>query len=185
MKHKIPSQAKRAFQGKIFDVYQWEQKMYDGSTHTFERIKRPDTVLIIPVTDDGKIIICNQEQPDREPFLGMIGGQINRGEQPLEAGKRELLEETGYTSDDWVLYEQTQPFTKMEWEIYTYIAKNCQKTAEQNLDPGEKITLKFVELDEFIELLITRRLPDIHLTVKALEAKINPDKMAEFKALLQ
>ena len=57
MNQKFPPQAKRVFKGMIFDVYQWEQEMYDGSTHTFEKIIRPDTVLVIPVTEDGKIII--------------------------------------------------------------------------------------------------------------------------------
>ena len=150
MKHKIPDQAKLAFKGQIFDIYQWEQEMYDGTTHTFERLKRPDTVIVIPVTEDGKIIICHQQQPDRESFLSMIGGRIDEGEDSLEAGKRELLEETGYQSDGWVLYEQIQPFTKMEWEIFTYIAKGCRKVAEQNLDGGEKI--------ECLELSFRQRL---------------------------
>lgn len=185
MKHRIPDKAKLAFKGQIFDIYQWEQEMYDGSTHTFERLKRPDTVIVIPVTEDGKIIICDQEQPDREPFLSMISGRIEEGEDPLEAGKRELLEETGYTSEDWVLYEQIQPFTKMEWEIFTYVARGCKKVAEQNLDGGERIELKFISFDEFIELLASRQLPDIHLTVKALEAKLDSAKMAELKSLLQ
>src|SRR3990167_3952892 len=158
MKHKIPDQAKLAFKGQIFDIYQWEQEMYDGTTHTFERLKRPDTVIVIPVTEDGKIIICHQQQPDRESFLSMIGGRIDEGEDSLEAGKRELLKETGYQSDGWVLYEQIQPFTKMEWEIFTYIAKGCRKVAEQNLDGGEKIELKFVSFEEFIDLLASRQL---------------------------
>lgn len=185
MRHRIPDKAKLVFKGQIFDIYQWEQEMYNGTTHIFERIKRSDTVLVIPVTEDGKIIICNQEQPDREPFLSMIGGRIDDGEESLAAGKRELLEETGYVSDDWVLYEQVQPFTKMEWEIFTYVARGCRKVAEQNLDGGEKIELKFVSFEEFIALLASRQLPDIHLTVRALEAKSDPEKMQELKSLLQ
>jgi ADP-ribose pyrophosphatase len=184
MKHKIPSQAKLAFKGQIFDVYQWKQEMYNGSTKTFERLKRPNTVIVIPVTEEGKIIICQQEQPDREPYLSMISGRIDTGEEPLAAGKRELLEETGYESDDWILYDQFQPFTKMEWEIFTFIAKDAKKVAEQNLDGGEKIELKFVDFDEFIELLASKQLPDIHLTIKALEAKLDSQKMARIMELL-
>lgn len=183
MRTRIPPQAKEVFKGQIFDIYQWEQPMYDGTTHTFERLKRPDTVIVIPVTEDGKIIICDQEQPDREPYLSMISGRIDAGEEPLAAGKRELLEETGYESEDWVLYDQFQPFTKMEWEIFTYVARGCRKVAEQNLDGGEKIDLRLVSFDEFIELLASKQLPDIHLTVKVLEAKLDPEKMAELKSL--
>lgn len=41
-KQPIPENAKLVFKGKIFDTYQWEQEMYDGSRVTFEKIKRPD-----------------------------------------------------------------------------------------------------------------------------------------------
>ena len=43
----IPKDARCVFKGVIFEVWQWEQKMFDGSMATFERIKRPDTVVII------------------------------------------------------------------------------------------------------------------------------------------
>lgn len=186
MKHKFPPQAKRVFKGMIFDVYQWEQKMYDGSTHTFEKIIRPDTVLVIPVTKEGKIIICEQEQPHRDkPYLSLISGRVEENEPPEEAAKRELLEETGYEAKELVFFDEHSVSNKIAWTIYTYIAKGCKKTAEQNLDPGEKIRCDFISFEEFIELLTTRQLPDIHLTVKALEAKLDPEKMAELKSLLQ
>ena len=59
----IPKHAKRVFKGVIFDVYQWKQKMYDGSFKTFEKIKRPDTVIVFPVLDNGKILLTKQSQP--------------------------------------------------------------------------------------------------------------------------
>lgn len=183
MKSKLPPDAKKVFEGKIFDTYQWEQSMYDGSTHTFERIKRANTVIVIPVTEDGKIIICDQEQPDREPYLSMISGRVDKGEEPLEAAERELLEETGYKASEITLFDEFHPHVKLVWNVYTYLAKGCKKIAEQNLDPGEKIQIKLVGFDEFIELLVTRKLPEIHLTIKALEAKLDPEKMKRLKSL--
>lgn len=184
--NKIPPQAKRVFKGMIFDVYQWEQKMYDGSTHTFEKIIRPDTVLVIPVTQEGKIIICEQEQPHRDkPYLSLISGRVEENEPPEEAAKRELLEETGFEAEKLVLWDEYSPGTKIDWTIYTYIAKCCKKVAEQNLDPGEKIRCDFISSEEFIDLLAEKKVDDIHLTVKALEAKLDPQKMAELKSLLQ
>jgi ADP-ribose pyrophosphatase len=181
---KIPETAKKVFTGEIFDVYQWEQEMYDGSNKTFEHIKRADTVIVIPVTEDGKIIICEQEQPDRDPYLSMISGRVDPGEEPLEAAKRELLEETGYEASEITLFDEYHPHIKLGWTVYTYLAKGCKKVAEQNLDGGEKIELKFVSFDELIELLASKQLPDIHLTVKTLEAKLYPQKMNELKKFL-
>lgn len=49
---KIPINARRVFKGIIFDVYQWEQKMFDGNFKTFEMLKRPNTVEIIAIRDN-------------------------------------------------------------------------------------------------------------------------------------
>ena len=185
MNQKFPPQAKRVFKGMIFDVYQWEQEMYDGSTHTFEKIIRPDTVLVIPVTEDDKIIICEQEQPHRnKPYLSLISGRVEENELPEEAAKRELLEETGFEAKELILWDEYSPGTKIGWTIYTYIAKSCKKVAEQNLDPGEKIKLDLISFDKFIEILAGKKVDDIHLTVKVLEAKLDMSKMKELKKLL-
>lgn len=185
MSHKFPPQAKRVFKGMIFDVYQWEQEMYDGSTHTFEKIVRPDTAIVIPVTEDGKIIICEQEQPHREkPYLSLISGQVEENEPPEEAAKRELLEETGFEAKELVLFDKHEVSHKIAWTIYTYIAKGCKKVSEQDLDPGEKIKLDFISFEEFIELLTQKRVDNIHLTVRALEAKLDPEKMTKLQNIL-
>lgn len=183
---KIPDDAKKVFQGEIFNVYQWEQEMYDGTTHTFERVTRPDTVLVIPVTEEGKIIICEQEQPHREkPYLSLISGRAEKNEPPEEAAKRELLEETGFEAKELLLWDKHHISDKIDWTIYTYIAKDCKKVTEQNLDPGEKIRCDFLSFEEFIDLLAQQKVSEIHLTVKALEAKLDANKMKEFKSLLQ
>jgi len=94
-KVKIPKSAKNVFKGLIFDVYQWEQKLFDGSLATFERLKRVDTVNVIPVTRDRKIILLHQRQPGTALFTGFAGGRIDGNEGVAEAAERELLEETG------------------------------------------------------------------------------------------
>ena len=92
-KQPIPDNAKKVFGGVLFDVYQWEQELFDGTKTLFEKLKRPDTVVVFPVLDDGKIILTEQEQPGKEPFIGATGGRVDEGEDILEAGKRELPEE--------------------------------------------------------------------------------------------
>src|SRR3989344_90768 len=96
-KQPIPENAKRVFRGVIFDVYQWEQEMYDGTRTIFEKLKRPDTVVVFRVLPDGKIILTEQEQPGgKGPFIGATGGRVDEGEDILAVAKRELLEESGY-----------------------------------------------------------------------------------------
>src|SRR5258708_6669738 len=110
----LPPQAKRVFKGVIFDVYQWPQKMFNGSFETFEMLKRPDTIQVIAVKDD-KIVVLEEEQPDRGPFFGLPGGRNDHeDESELEAAKREVREETGFTFKTWKLLDVKQPHAKID-----------------------------------------------------------------------
>ncbi len=181
---KIPSQAKRVFKGKIFDVYQWEQQMFDGSHETFEMLKRPDTVQII-ATGDEKIFIAKEQQPNRtEPYLTLFGGRVDDGEEPLAAAKRELLEEAGMTTNDWELWCTKEPASKIEWTVYTFIARGCKQTHAQCLDAGEKITLHEVNLDEFVTNATHPSFRNLGITWELLRLQLEPKKLEEFKKKL-
>ncbi len=179
----IPPHAKKVFQGKIFSVYQWEQKMFDGSIKIFEKIKRPDTVNVFPVTPEGKIILTQQEQPGREPFIGAAGGIIDSGEDPLSAAKRELLEETGYETEEFILWYAVQRQTKIDWVIYTFIAKKLKKVSDLKLDSGEKISLLEVTFDEFIRLTTQDNYRDGEIALKIFQLQNQPQKFSQLRQL--
>jgi 8-oxo-dGTP pyrophosphatase MutT (NUDIX family) len=182
-KQPIPDNAKKVFGGVLFDVYQWEQELFDGTKTLFEKLKRPDTVVVFPVLDDGKIILTEQEQPGKEPFIGATGGRVDEGEDILEAAKRELLEESGYEASEFVLWDAQHPTSKIDWVVYTFIAKGLKKVADMNLDTGEKIVLKLVNLDEFIEIAINKNFVEREIIPKLYEAKLHPEKKEELKKL--
>lgn len=180
----MPPEAKLVFKGVIFDVYQWEQEMFDGTKATFEKLKRADTTVVIPVTAEGKMILTLQEQPGKAPFLGCAGGRLEPGEDPLESARRELLEETGYEAGEMVLWHALQPISKLDWVIYTFIAKDCRKVAEQKLDAGEKIELKFLDFEEFVRISTADgSFTEIETLTELLRAKADPAKMADLKKL--
>jgi 8-oxo-dGTP pyrophosphatase MutT (NUDIX family) len=182
-KQPIPDNAKKVFGGVLFDVYQWEQELFDGTKTLFEKLKRPDTVVVFPVLDDGKIILTEQEQPGKEAFIGATGGRVDKGEDILEAAKRELLEESGYEASEFVLWDAQHPTSKIDWVVYTFIAKGLKKVSDMNLDAGEKITLKLVDLDEFIEIAINKNFVEKEIIPKLYEAKLYPEKKEELKKL--
>ena len=183
-KQPIPPHATKVFDGHIFSVFQWKQEMYDGSHEVFEKIGRNDTVTVIPVTEDKKIIITIQEQPGIAEFIGLPGGIMDPGEEPLESAKRELLEETGDEAASYDLFYSTQMHTRIDWAMYSFIAKGCKKIKEPVLDKGEKIALKFVDFDEFIEMLLDERFRDTDLALRLLRMRHNKEQFEAFKTSL-
>jgi ADP-ribose pyrophosphatase len=181
----LPANAQKVFSGQIFDVYQWEQELYDGSKKTFEKIKRSDTVIIFPVLDDGRILLTKQEQPGKTPFIGAAGGKVEGGEDVLEAAKRELLEETGYEAKELILWDAQHPATKIDWVVYTFIAKGLTKTSEQTLDGGEKIELQPTTFDQLLEIAGTKEFSEKEVVVQLMEARISPDKRRELELLFK
>lgn len=184
--HQVPPEnSKVVHKGIVFDVIQWDQKMFDGSTRVFETLRRPDTVVIFPVTDEGKIIIIEEEQPGEPKFLGAMGGRMEYGEDVIEATKREMLEESGYTAERLQLWNAVQMARspKIDWVMYTFVAKGIKKVATANLDGGEKIRLLEVTLDELIKLVYENKFVEKQIEPEVLKAIIDKDKMAELRKL--
>ncbi len=180
---KLPKQAKKVFQGNIFSVYQWEQQLYDGTTATFEMLKRPGTIQIIPTADD-QIFVSLEEQPTKPRSFSLLGGRQEPNEDPLVTAKRELLEESGLESDDWELLKTYEYQGKIEWPLYYYIARSCKKVAEQKLDPGEKIEVKHVSFPDFLELASSEDFGNQLFANDILRMKLDKKKLEEFKKKL-
>lgn len=148
----VPKEAECVFKGQIFDVYQWQQKMFDGSFQTFEMLKRADTVKVIAIKD-SKIVICEEQQPNTKVFFDVPSGRHDvESESELEAAKRELLEETGMTFASWKLISIRQSNTKIDWFVYMFLATDFINQGAQMLDAGEKITVHLKSFSETIEL---------------------------------
>lgn len=179
----LPPDAKMVFKGVLFEVWQWEQKMYDGTVRTFERLKRPNTVEVIAVVGD-KILIQNQEQPDSGEFISMPGGRCDPGEEPETSAMRELLEETGYISDDWELLSEEMPSGKMEWTLYNFVARNCIKKQEPEPESGEKINSRLVTFDELLQLSDDPNFRSTGIRTLLWRARLNENKKQELHALL-
>lgn len=159
----IPDNAQRVFRGVIYDVYQWPQTMFDGSTKTFEMLKRADTVEIIAI-HDNKLVVLNEEQPNLPLHYTLPAGRHDvPGETELEAAKRELLEETGMVFREWKLLSVVQPFAKTEWFVYQFLATDRTEIKAQAVEQdGEKITIMektLAEVKAMIKDPLNRYLP--------------------------
>ena len=177
--------AKRVFKGVIFDVYQWEQDLFDGTTATYEALRRPDTAIVFPVMPDGKILLTKQQQAGSRPFIGGAGGRIEEGESALEGAKRELREETGYEADEWILWDAIQPVGKLDWAVYSFIAKKLRKAGDMDLDAGEKIELMPVTFDEFLDVATQKNFAEREIVPLVWQARAEPTKKEELRTMFQ
>jgi ADP-ribose pyrophosphatase len=184
-RNKLPKNAKRVFKGVIFDVWQWKQKMFDGSHATFEKLIRADTVNVIAVVDNKKIILLRQKQPDwKKSKNTLAGGRVDGDESPIEAAKRELLEETGYVSKKWILWKKINPYGKIVWTVYNFIARDCVKKQNPHPDAGEKMKARLVGFEEFLKLSEDPNFYEGELKYSLLRARFDPKYRKEFKKLL-
>lgn len=149
----IPPSAKAVHTGKIFTTYQWPQRQFDNSIVTFEAVRRADSVNVLPVTAEGKIMLTKQEQPGMPPFISALGGKVDPGETPRQAGERELLEEAGLQAKSLTLWHASQISMYIDWACWTYIAHGCTKVADPTPDQGEKIELIEVTFEEYLTIV--------------------------------
>jgi ADP-ribose pyrophosphatase len=182
-KSTVPDSATLAFEGKIFDVYPWEQELYDGSFYTFERLSRNDTAVMYPVLENGKILLIKDSQPQRGTIITAPSGRLEPGEMPEEAIVRELLEETGHQAETVVPFYSVQPYEKIDWFVHVFIGKKCKKIQEPKLDPGEKIELFPVTFDEMVELVLSESIRQEGLNTLVLRALLDPKKTEDLRKL--
>ncbi len=180
----VPNHAKRVFKGVIFDVYHWKQKMFDGSKKTFEIIKRQHTVLVV-ATVKNKIVILKQKQPAMEWFYSVPSGRMDiPGEGPKQTALRELLEETGLKPKRMKLWRTVRHTGKVVFNVYIYVAQDCVKVAKQQLDQGEKITVKYLTFEQLLKLAAHERFYEGELQKDFLLAKLNKSIKRKLKKVI-
>ena len=140
------------FSGKVFNTKVNQIEYTSGNRSVREVAEHPGGAVVVPVTDDGKIIMVTQHRfPVNKVLLELPAGKLGKNENPLHCAVRELEEETGYKSDNvkeiGSIY--TTPGYSTE-KLWIYLAKNL-KPGNHNREEGEfgmevfKFTLKEIE----------------------------------------
>ncbi len=147
----LPQNAKCVFEGILFDTWQWEQELFDGSFTTFEAIVRIGSTQIILIDENNKIILYEEEQPLRGKFISMPGGQLDKEDLNPETGaKRELIEEMGMVGELELLFEG-EISSEIIWPTYYFVSRNSKVICENRREAGEKINPIYLSFEEFIE----------------------------------
>lgn len=149
----IPPAADKVFEGQLFDVFQWRERLYDGSEALFEMARRPDNVIVIGVSADGLLLATSQSQPAiSERFIDFPGGRVEPSETPAVAAVREMREETGFTSHELDLIFEFQPSDRVDSVTYIFRATGLCQVDQPTPDRGEKTEVVWLSLAEVKKL---------------------------------
>lgn len=126
------------FRGKVFNTIVNQIEYDSGNKAVREVAEHPGGAVVVPVTDEGKIVMVTQHRfPMNEVLLELPAGKLNKGENPFVCAIRELEEETGYKSENvselGSIY--TTPGYSTE-KLWIYLAKNL-KPGNHNREEGE------------------------------------------------
>lgn len=107
----------------------------------FYTLEYPDSVNVIALTHDDQVVLVEQwRHAVGKLTVEFPAGASDAGEEPLAAIRRELLEETGYASNRWLLLGSADANpSRQNNRIFSYLAVDARKVADQKLDPGELV----------------------------------------------
>ena len=167
----------RVYQGAIVDVYRDYMQFSNGNTEEWDYIHHRGAAAVVPVTDDGRIIMVRQYRNALERFtLEIPAGALDDPEEPgINCSARELEEETGYRSEnlEWLITLRTTVAFCNE-RIEVYVAKNLVPS-KQHLDPNEFVNVELHTVEELKQMIFDGEIEDSKTvaSILAYDAKYN------------
>ena len=150
------------YQGTVLKVYKDHMKFSNGNTEDWDFIHHDGAAAVIPVMDDGKILMVKQYRNalERDTLEIPAGKLDDPDEEGIVCASRELKEETGYSSDDleWLLTIRTTVAFCNE-RIEVFVARNLIP-GEQHLDEDEFVDVKAYKLEELKEMIFEGKIQD-------------------------
>jgi ADP-ribose pyrophosphatase len=118
-------------------------------------IERPDAAIIFPITWGGEVVLVSQYRPPLEGMeLGLPAGLVEEGEEPEEAARRELSEETGYTGGEWEpLGSLASSPSLKDNRAHLFLARGVAETTAPDPDEHELVEVVRVPVEELLGLV--------------------------------
>ena len=160
------------YNGKIINVRKDTVQLPNGKTALRELIAHPGGVGVIAVDENKDVFMVTQYRiAAKSDMLEIPAGKMEYGEDPLECGSRELIEETGYKAKNFIhLGEYYATPGYCEEKLNIYLAQGLEFVG-QNLDEGEFLNVKKYSLDELYQMVMDNKIYDAKTAIAILKAK--------------
>jgi len=171
----------QVYNGPLLKVYADEVQLPNGTTSTRDWIKHPGASAIVPVFEDGTIMLLKQYRyPPRKIFIEVPAGKLDEGEPPLKTAKRELLEETGISSSS--ISEAGSFFPAIGYadeEIFVFVAWGL-KQETKNVDDDEFVLNHRVSFADALRMIESGVITDAKTICSIVKAKLWWEKNKPF-----
>ncbi len=149
------------FTGKIVRLEYDEVRLPNGKMATREVIRHRGAVAVVALTDEGEILLERQYRyPHAEVLWEIPAGKLEAGEDPAEAVKRELQEETGAVAKEWRSLGMFYPSPAiLDEKIRLYLARGLT-FGKRHLDEDEFLAVERVPLARAVEMILCGEIPD-------------------------
>ncbi|MFL2631121.1 MAG: NUDIX hydrolase [Thermodesulfobacteriota bacterium] len=145
---------------KIFNLFEYKMNSpYEevaSKRYNFYVFESLDWINILPITKEKKVVFVEQYRPGTDSItLELPGGMADLNEKPINSAKRELLEETGFSTNDWSKLGWVHPNPAILNNIcHTFIALNVQEVAKPMNSGSEFTNVRLVDLEDLDKLVI-------------------------------
>jgi ADP-ribose pyrophosphatase len=151
-----------AYQGPFMTVKCDTVRLPDGKHATREYVKHPGAVMVIPLFDDGRVLMESQYRYAMGKVMYEYpAGKLDPNEDSLTCAKRELLEETGYTAREYVYLTRVHPIISYSTEFIDIFVARGLTAGERKLDEGEFLEIFTAKLDDVSEWVRTGQISDV------------------------
>jgi ADP-ribose pyrophosphatase len=139
------------FSGRLLEVRRDTVRLPDGGQATREFVVHPGAVLVVPVLDDGRLVLERQfRYPVGRVMLEFPAGKIDLGETPLATAQRELTEEAGYAATSWKKLGTLHPEIGYSTEFIDLYEARGLAFVGARLDEGEFLDIVAMTEDELL-----------------------------------
>ncbi len=161
---------KEIYKGRVLRFHVDSVELENGKSSTRECVDHPGGVTVAVLTEKDEMLFVRQYRyPYRDTVLEAPAGKLEKGEDPFEAMKREQMEETGTTGDQYVKLGELYPSPAYTNEIIYLYACRAASFGEISLDDDEFLTVERIPIAKAVEMVMNSEIPDAKTQVLVLK----------------